>query len=144
MARRWTRWPLALVVAVAISSAVQAEPEAPSASPAPAPAAQASASGAAPTVQLAPPLKCRIGKPSYCGKHGGTRCLKKNSQPDTETACAAWTDACIECHYQIPECFGSVRPLADSPKCADCEQQWRDCMGRIDARYWPNRRSPSD
>lgn len=90
-----------------------------------------------------PPLKCRIGKPSYCGKYGGYRCRKTNSVPNAEAACDAWTEACLECHRDIPDCFGKVRPLAGTPRCASCEQQWHDCMHRIDAKFWPDRLKPT-
>lgn len=90
-----------------------------------------------------PPLKCRIGKPSYCFKYGGSRCLEINAVPNRTAACADWTEACLECHRDIPDCFGKVRPLAGSAKCAECEQQWHDCMHRIDAKYWPDRLKPT-
>lgn len=119
------------------ASAAETPPEA--AQPAP------PAAAAAPAAEyVSPPLKCRIGKPSYCAKYGGFRCRKKNDLPNAEAECAAWTEACFECHYQIPECFGHKRPLADSPICAACDQQWHECMGRIDAKHWPNRRKSSD
>jgi len=129
----------AVLIAVALLCAQVSAAETP-----PEAAQPASPPAAAAPEQASPPLKCRIGKPSYCAKYGGFRCRKKNDLPNAEAECAAWTQACFECHYQIPECFGHKRPLADSPKCAACEQQWHECMGRIDARHWPNRRKGSD
>ncbi len=90
-----------------------------------------------------PPLKCRIGKPSYCFKYGGSRCLATNAVPKREAACESWTEACLECHRDIPDCFGKVRPLAGTPQCAACDQRWLDCMHRADARYWPDRLKPT-
>ena len=97
---------------------------------------------------LAPPVGaiefgCRIGKPSYCFKYGGSRCLATNTVPKREAACEAWTEACLECHRDIPDCFGKVRPLAGTPACAACDQRWIDCMHRADARYWPERLKPT-
>lgn len=127
---------LAALLALVIVAPVSAAEPAASTSPA------AAASPAAPST-VVPPLKCRIGKPSYCFKYGGFRCRKQNSVPNAEATCAAWTEACLDCHRDIPECFGSVRPLAGSAKCAECEQQWHDCMHRIDAKHWPDRLKPT-
>lgn len=89
---------------------------------------------------------CRIGKPSYCFKYGGSRCQKLNSKGRTpagvEKNCDAWTAACLDCHAEIPPCLGGVRPAQASPGCLTCTEKWHACMDRIDAAHWPNRRQP--
>ncbi len=82
---------------------------------------------------------CRIGKPSYCFKYGGTRCEQTNFATNKSTACQKWTSACIDCHNEIPDCFGRTRPSSTSLTCTNCSKKWRSCMSKIDHRYWPNR-----
>jgi hypothetical protein len=83
--------------------------------------------------------RCQIGKPSYCGKYGGHLCEMWNSAPGKSAACARWTAACLDCHAEIPACFGHVRPLSTAPSCKRCSTRWHACMARIDRRFWPNR-----
>jgi hypothetical protein len=80
---------------------------------------------------------CHIGKPSYCGKYGGTICEKTNSK----VACAKWTAACGKCHATIPSCLGNKRPPASSAQCTSCSAKWSACMKTIDKRFWPTRQS---
>jgi hypothetical protein len=92
-----------------------------------------------PAVAGETPLKCRIGKPSYCLKYGESRCIKTNDVPDRAKACARWTAGCLDCHGAIPACFGGRRPPAQSALCTTCDEAWRACMRRIDAQFWPGR-----
>jgi hypothetical protein len=88
-------------------------------------------------------FRCRIGKPSYCFKYGGTLCEKWNSVPGAAKACERWTAACLDCHAAIPECLGSGQTvLSGTPRCTRCESRWLACMKKIDAKFWPNRQSP--
>jgi hypothetical protein len=86
---------------------------------------------------------CRIGKPSYCYKYGGTRCPKLNTLGGTpekiEANCEAWTGACLACHGEIPDCLGKPRPKAGSTQCTVCHDAWLACMDKNDAKFWPNR-----
>ncbi len=83
---------------------------------------------------------CHIGKPSYCFKYGQMFCLKDNTLPDRQQACADWTAACLQCHGFIPQCLGGTRPPQSAPLCKSCEAEWRQCMHAIDEAFWPNRR----
>lgn len=88
----------------------------------------------------ADPMTCRIGKPSYCLKYGGSRCEKANDRGPT--ACAEWQRACLRCHEPIGECLGYTRIDAGSPRCKTCTDNWHACMRAIDAAHWPNRLRP--
>lgn len=84
--------------------------------------------------------QCRIGRPSYCDKYGGTVCEKSNALG--AAACERWHAACFRCHQRIDDCTGGNRLSSASPKCEACSARWLSCMQNIDARYWPNRLSP--
>jgi hypothetical protein len=82
--------------------------------------------------------KCKIGRPAYCYKHGGTFCAQANTTK-TAGACDAWTGACLECHEAITACLGNSVRLRAEPACSRCEAAWQSCMRKIDGRHWPNR-----
>jgi hypothetical protein len=82
--------------------------------------------------------KCKIGRPAYCSKHGGTLCEKTNTT-NAVGACNAWTRACLECHEAINSCLGNRIRLRSAPICSKCDAAWSACMRKIDNRYWPNR-----
>jgi hypothetical protein len=85
------------------------------------------------------PPACRIGKPSYCLKYGGSRCTATNARIDRKLACQQWTEGCFDCHRKIPDCLGVERVRADSQQCRDCRETWAACLYASDARHWPNR-----
>lgn len=82
--------------------------------------------------------KCKIGRPAYCFKHGGTLCEKTN-ETNAVGACNAWTSACLECHEAISACLGNRVRLRSEAVCSRCDASWSACMRKIDSRYWPNR-----
>jgi hypothetical protein len=85
--------------------------------------------------------KCKIGRPAYCYKHGGTLCQTTNTT-NAVGACDAWTNACLECHEAIDACLGNRIRLRSAPVCSKCDAAWSACMRKIDRRYWPNRQKP--
>jgi hypothetical protein len=82
--------------------------------------------------------KCKIGRPAYCFKHGGTLCEKTNTT-NAVGACNAWTSACLDCHEAIGACLGNRIQLRSASICSKCDASWSACMRKIDSRYWPNR-----
>jgi hypothetical protein len=89
---------------------------------------------------------CRIGKPSYCYKYGGSLCQTRNSRGLGSGVCDSWTSACLECHAEIPACLGAGRPgfhrpLRSTSVCSRCDARWTACMAKTDRRFWPNRRA---
>jgi hypothetical protein len=82
--------------------------------------------------------KCKIGRPAYCYKHGGTFCETTNTT-NAVGACSAWTNACLECHEAISACLGNRVRLRSERICSRCDAAWSACMRKIDSRFWPNR-----
>jgi hypothetical protein len=90
------------------------------------------------TVSAEPGDKCKIGRPAYCYKHGGTVCEKYNTTNAVQ-ACSAWTSACLDCDTAVSACLGNRVRLRSAPVCSRCAAAWQACMRKIDRRYWPNR-----
>ena len=86
--------------------------------------------------------RCYIGRPAYCMKYGQMFCLKENTRKDSETACAKWESACLDCHAEIGKCLNFTRPLLKSTECKTCDDAWHRCMRAIDKKFWPNRLNP--
>lgn len=84
---------------------------------------------------------CRIGKPSYCLKYGGSRCEASNTAPDVKAACAAWTRGCFECHEVGNACREGRGFRSGDIGCAACQEVFVQCLYRMDAKFWPNRMS---
>jgi hypothetical protein len=89
----------------------------------------------------APERICRIGRPAYCFKYGGLVCSKRTDigPKRRERNCGLWTDACLDCHREIPGCLGVPRMPASNPQCSVCHDAWLACMKRIDRKFWPAR-----
>jgi hypothetical protein len=90
------------------------------------------------TATAAPGDKCKIGRPAYCYKHGGSVCEKYNTTNAVQ-ACSAWTSACLDCHTAVSACLGDRVRLRSAPICSRCDAGWHACMRKIDSRYWPTR-----
>jgi hypothetical protein len=88
---------------------------------------------------LSAPDRCRIGRPSYCFKHGEGRCPRSNAAAQPAASCTAWTEACLDCHARIGDCLAGGPVVKESSVCQRCDGEWIACMRRIDAVHWPNR-----
>jgi hypothetical protein len=86
--------------------------------------------------------KCKIGRPAYCFKYSGTLCEQSNTT-NAVGACAAWGNACLQCHEATAACLGNRVRLRSEPICSRCDAAWSACMRKIDSRYWPNRQRQS-
>jgi hypothetical protein len=82
--------------------------------------------------------KCKIGRPAYCLKYGGTVCDKTNTT-NAVGACQAWTNGCFDCHEATSACLGHQIRLRETQVCHTCNTAWLSCMRRNDRRFWPTR-----
>jgi hypothetical protein len=85
--------------------------------------------------------RCRIGRPSYCFKHGQSRCPVVNDAADKAAACGRWTEACLACHDEVYACLGRRKLTTADLACGYCQDVFKRCMDRNDARNWRNRSS---